>query len=354
MLESRGYASFRAPGRYTVKVLAADIGFGYTKATDGRQFQIFKSVVGEANEVQFGESLMPAPASFPRHIILDDKGWFIGEMAEQHSRGRGFTLDQTQFLAQYAKTLALAALAPFADNGDPVRLVTGLPVSFFRKHKDALTTLLQNRHNVTVLKPGSGEREDKVIYIEKVRVVPQPFGSMFNLMLNDIGKPASQRFISEKIGIIDIGFRTADYTISDKTRYSERGSASTDSGISLAYTAIANYLQEKSGVSIELYRLYEGVSKGTIKIKGKRYDLTTVVQAAFQQLAARVAQEANRLWADDWDLDAIVISGGGGATLAPFLQAQLEGEVLPMPADQDARLNNVHGYWKYGTHLWGA
>mgnify|MGYP006165411449 CR=1 FL=1 len=82
-----------------------------------------------------------------------------------------------------------------------------------------------------------------------------------------------------RVGIIDVGFRTADYTISDKTRYSERGSASTDSGISLAYTAIANYLQEKSGVSVELYRLYEGVSKGTIKIKGKRYDLTAVVQA---------------------------------------------------------------------------
>jgi len=24
-----------------------------------------------------------------------------------------------------------------------------------------------------------------------------------------------------------------------------------------------------------------------------------------------------------------------------------------MPADQDARLNNVSGYWKYGVHLWG-
>ena len=86
------------------------------------------------------------------------------------------------------------------------------------------------------------------------------------------------------------------------------GSASTDSGISLAYTAIANHLQEKSGVAIELYRLYDGVAKGAIKIKGKRYDLTGIVQAAFQQLASRIAQEANRLWADDWDLDAIVIS----------------------------------------------
>src|SRR3546814_19360983 len=93
---------------------------------------------------------------------------------------------------------------------------------------------------------------------------------MFNLMLNDIGKAAGQRFVSEKIGIIDIGFRTADYTISEKTRYSERGSQSSDAGIAAAYQAIANVLHEKSGVSVELYRLYDGVSRGSIKIKGAR------------------------------------------------------------------------------------
>jgi len=337
-----------------VKVLGADIGFGYTKVTDGRQFQVFKSIVGEANEAQFSENLLPGTPQFPRQFVINGQAVFVGELAEAQSRGRGFTLDPAQFLNQYKKPLALAGLAPFADNGDPVRLVTGLPISYFRKHKDALTTLLQNRHPITVVKPGTGEREDKVVYIERVRVIPQPFGSMFNLMLNDVGKPGNQRFINEKIGIIDVGFRTADYTISDKTRYSERGSQSSDSGIALAYNAIANALQEKSGVSVELYRLYEGVSRGSIKIKGKRYDLTPLVQTAFQQLASRIAQEVNRLWTDDWDIDAIVVTGGGGASLAPFLTSLLEGEVLPMPADADARLNNVTGYWKYGMHIWGA
>lgn len=335
-----------------MKVLGADIGFGFTKATDGRQFQVFKTVVGDAMDVQFGESVLPANATFPRHFVIGGQSYFVGELAETQSRGRGFTLDQNQFLTQYAKTLAIAALAPFADNGEPVRVVTGLPISFFRKHREALMTLLQNRHTVTIVKPGSGEREEKTLNIERVRVIPQPFGSMFNLMLNDIGKAASQRFINDKIGIIDIGFRTADYTISEKTRYLERGSQSSDAGIASAYQAIANVLHEKSGVGIELYRLYEGVSRGSIKIKGKRYDLTGIVQAAFQQLATRIAQEVNRLWTDDWDIDAIVITGGGGAVLAPFLQPLLEGEVLPVPPDQDARLNNVQGYWKYGVHLW--
>jgi plasmid segregation protein ParM len=336
-----------------LKVLGADIGFGYTKVTDGRNFQVFKSVVGEANEAQFTETLLPGGGAFPRHFEIDGRGYFVGELAETQSRARGYTLDQNQFLSQYKKILALAAIAPFCQSGDPVRLVTGLPITFFRRHKDALTTLLQNRHNVVVIKP-NGEREEKMLYIERVRVIPQPFGSMFNLMLNDMGKAASQRFLTEKIGIIDIGFRTADYTISEKTKYSERGSQSTDSGISMAYASIASLLQEKSGVNVELYRLYEAVARGTIKIKGKRFDLTEITRHAFQQLATKIATEVNRLWAEDWDVDAIVLTGGGGAALAPYLTPLIEGEVLPMPADQDARLNNVQGYLKYGMHLWPA
>lgn len=336
-----------------MRVLAVDIGFGYTKATDGRQFQTFKSVIGEASTVQFTEALLPGQAQPPRHFEIGGEAVFIGEYAEAQSRGRNFTLDPAQFIGSFAKTLALAALTPYAAHGDPVRLVTGLPISYFRKYKDSLTAALQQRHALVAVH-GNGEREEKTIYIEKVRVVPQPFGSLFNLMLNDAGKAANPRYLSEKIGVIDIGFRTTDFTVADKTRYSERGSLSTDSGISAAYAAVASVLAEKSGVQIELYRLYEAITRGYIKIRGQKYELGGIVKQAFTQLAQRIATEANRLWAEEWDIDAIVLTGGGGATLAPYLTPLLQGEVLPLPADDDARLNNVRGYWKYGMNIWGA
>jgi plasmid segregation protein ParM len=333
--------------------MGLDVGFGFTKATNGRETQIFKSVVGEAAESTFSEPLLPGKVPLGRHLHFHGETLYIGELAEQQSRGRGYTLDPQQFFNKYARTLAVSALAPLTDGQQPLRIVTGLPISFFRKFKDPLTQQLQARHVVTLFKP-NGDKEERTLNVEKVRVIPQPFGSLFNLMLNDLGKAASQRFITEKIGVIDVGFRTADYTISDKTKYSERGSQSTDSGISVAFTAIANALQEKSGVTIELYRLYDAVTRGTIKIKGKRFDITGMVKQSFTQLATRVATEANRLWSDDWDVDAIVITGGGGGVLAPYLAPLLEGEVIPVPTDQDARINNVMGYWKYGTHIWGG
>lgn len=339
-------------GETGVKVLAADIGFGYTKATDGRQFQIFKSVLGEANTAQFTETLVAGQGTYPRHFTLGEESYFVGDLAESQSRGRQFTLDPAQFLSKHAKQLALAGLAPFAPDGEPIRVVTGLPISFFRRYKDALAALLKGRHALTCHLP-NGQMESRQLYIEQVRIIPQPFGSLFNAMLNDLGKASSQRFLSEKIGIIDIGFRTADYTISDKTRYSERGSLSTDSGISSAYAQIVAYLLEKSGVTIELFRLYDAVTRGSIKIKGKLYDLKPVVHQAFEQLANRIAGEVTRQWTDDWDIDFIVITGGGGQALYPFLASQLEGEVLAMNTETDSRLSNVAGYWKYGVHLWG-
>jgi plasmid segregation protein ParM len=335
-----------------VEILGIDIGFGFTKATSGKQSLVFKSVLGEATEIQFQEPILSeAAADEHLQVEVDGKPYFVGELAERQSNVRFFTLDQTQFIGQFAKSLALTAAARLVGGYIPVNLVTGLPIGYYRQHKDEITRLLQGEHKVT-LTDGAGRRQEKVISINKIRVVPQPFGSMFNLMLNEQGDLGDKRLVREKIGIIDVGFRTADYTISDKMRYSERGSRTTESGIARAFNVIAAKLREKSGVGIELYRLYESVDRGSIKIRGKEYDLKGLTEQVFGQLAASVANEVDRLWADDWDMDAILITGGGGAVLARHLQPLLNGQILPVDPSRDARLCNVQGYWKFGKHLW--
>jgi plasmid segregation protein ParM len=335
-----------------VEILGIDIGFGFTKATNGKDFLVFKSVLGEATDIQFQEQVLAGAVGDDHlQVEVDGKAWFVGELAERQSNVRFFTLDQSQFIAQFAKTLALTAAARLVGGFIPLNLVTGLPIGYYRQHKDELARILQGEHKV-VLIDAAGKRQEKVINISKVRVIPQPFGSMFNLMLNDLGDLGDKRLVKEKIGIIDIGFRTSDYTISDKMRYSERGSRTTDSGIARAFNAIATKLREKSGVGVELYRLYDAVDRGSIKIRGKEYDLKGLTEQVFGQLAAAVAGEVDRFWADDWDMDAMVITGGGGAVLAKYLTPLLHGHVLPVDPSRDARLCNVQGYWKFGKHLW--
>ncbi len=336
-----------------MEILGIDIGFGFTKATGGGQDLVFKSVLGESTDIQFREEMLAAPDHDDEHlqVEVDGKSYFVGELAERQSNVRFFTLDQEQFIGKFAKVLALSAAARMVKGFVPINLVTGLPIGSYRKHKDELAKLLVGEHKVTLV-DADGRRDEKSVSINKVRVIPQPFGSLFNLMLNDLGEMGDKRLVREKIGLIDVGFRTSDYTISDKMRYSERGSRTTDSGIARAFNVISTKLRENSGVNVELYRLYEAIDRGSIKIRGKVYDLKSLTDQVFGQLATTVANEVDRLWVDDWDIDAMVITGGGGAVLAKYLQPLLNGEVMALSPGEDMRMYNVRGYRKFGQHLW--
>lgn len=334
-----------------MEVVGLDIGFGFTKATTGSRRLVFKSVIGEAADVQYTDGILEDRADDDHlHLEFDDKSLFIGELAERQSNMRSFTLDQNQFIAEFAKTLGLAALSQLVDGTKPVHLVTGLPILNYRANSAELARLLKGKHAFTVV--GREGRHEVVLDIADVRVIPQPFGSMYNLMLSDNGDVGDRRMISEKIAIVDVGFQTADYTIADRRKYLERGSRTTDSGIARAFTAIATKIREKSGVNVELYRLYEAVERGSIKVRGNTFDLRRLTEQVFGQLATDVATEANELWADEWDIDSIAITGGGGAVLAPYLTPLINGRVLPVESNVDSRFRNVTGYLKYGKHLW--
>ena len=336
-----------------MNVIGIDIGFGFTKATNGRRSVIFKSIFGETSDIQYREQLLGGPRSEEYlHVDIGDNGYFVGELAERQSNTRSFTLDQDQFIASFAHIMGCTAMSQLAERNQPVRVITGLPISYFRRHREEISKKLTGRHDVRVY-DANGKHNDTVINVTHVRAVPQPFGTLFHHMLNDLAEVSDKRFVQQKIGIIDVGFRTCDFTISDKTRYSERGSQTTDSGIAKAFAVIAAKLREQTGINIELYRLYDAVERGNIKIRGKSIELKPLVDETFRRLASSIASEAERLWVDDWDIDLMLISGGGGAVLAPHLAPLLNGEVLELDPDGDHRLTNVRGYWRYGMNLWG-
>lgn len=335
-----------------MQIIAVDLGFGFTKATNGSQSVVFKSVIGEADAQQFAaQALFQPSAKDHLHFEFDDRRVFVGDMAERQSNLRSFTLDQDRFVSESSIPLTLAALARLSKGDEPIGLVTGLPISEFGTWNDELTRQLKGEHVFYSIDP-SGEREEIRLNVAQVQVIPQPFGSMYELLLSERGEVADRRLMQEKVGIIDVGFQTADYTISDRTNFLDRGSQSTDAGIARAFSLIATKLREKSGVNIEIYRLYDAVEQGRIKIRGSSFDLQKLTEHVMSQLATEIATAANELWADDWDIDSIVVSGGGGAVLAPYITPLVQGRVLAVETGRDHRLNNVQGFLKFGHHVW--
>jgi plasmid segregation protein ParM len=334
-------------------VAGVDIGFGFTKATDGREFVLFKSILGEAADIQFRAPIVKSEAGPCMHVQLDGQAYFVGDYAEQHSDTREFTLDQEKLLADFSKVLTLTAMGNLFKDYTPVNIVTGLPVGFYREYHQRLAKMLKGHHEITFQK-NDGTSESKRININNLRIIPQPLGSIFNLLLNENGKIANREMGKQKIGVIDIGFRTTDFCIFHGLQYVQRGSSTSDTGIAESFNIISKKLREESKVSIELYRLYDAIETGVIKIRGKEYNISKLRDAVFAHSASIIAGDISRLWADDWDIDLIIISGGGAMELAKFLQPLISGNVMPVETNIDARLNNVQGYLKYARYLWGS
>ncbi len=335
-----------------MEVVGIDVGFGFTKAFNGRNSVIFKSVLGDATQIQFRSSLVDDPDGSNLHVTLDGKSYFIGSYAERQSNVREFTLDQDKLLTDFVKVLALTAIGVCCKNNTSLNVVSGLPVGFLTRDYKRFADLLTGRHEIIF----HHENKDDVtrrIHINKVQMIPQPVGSIFNLLMDDRGKINDQGLSLQKIGVVDIGFRTTDFSIFDHLQYIERSSTTMDTGISKCFSAIANKLRQESGVNIELFRMFSFIESGAIKIRGREYNISNLKKRVYTHAAAAIAADVNRLWEEDWDMDAIILSGGGSMELAPYLHPQIQGNVVPIANDVDARLNNVQGYLKFGRYKWG-
>ncbi|MBN2031769.1 MAG: ParM/StbA family protein [Deltaproteobacteria bacterium] len=336
-----------------MKAHGIDIGFGFTKATNGKDMVIFKSVLGEPVDIQF--VLNPAVNDGLRslHIVLDGQSYFVGDFAEQQSNARQFTLDQESLISQFAKALALTAVGQLNSSYDIINVVSGLPVGFFRQYHQRLSKTLAGSHEIT-FKTAGGISESRKFSIQRIKIIPQPLGTLLNLIMNDMGAIVNERLTKQKVGIVDIGFRTTDFCLFDALRYVERGSSTTDTGMSRCFGVLSKKLREETGVDVELYRMYDAVEKGFIRIRGKEVNISKAKERLFENAARTIAGDMNRLWADDWDMDAIVVTGGGATALTKYLQPLVTGNIIPSDPASDQRLNNVKGYVKYARHLWGS
>lgn len=329
--------------------MGVDVGFGFTKATNGDEYIIFKSIIGEYTEIQFNLDMEEIEWEKNLQVKINDEMYFLGELAERQSLVRQYTLDQDRMVGEFVKILAITSLAILNSEKEPLSIVTGLPVGFYRRDAKKIEKMLCGVHKIEFLSSSATARE-VILTIPKVKVIPQPMGSVFNLLFDDEGNITNRKLINQKIGIVDIGFKTADFVLLDKLRYIERGSSTTENGISKCFGLIASKLRQKTGVSIELFRLYDAIFKGTIKIKGKEYNITNLKNRVYSHFASVIAGDINRIWENDWDIDLIVLTGGGAKELFEFIKPLVDWNIILVESKSDPRLNNVMGYYKYALY----
>jgi plasmid segregation protein ParM len=104
-----------------MEIIGIDVGFGFTKAYNGKNQVIIKSIIGDAADIQFHTSISDNTSASNLHITLNDKSYFLGDYAELQSNIRDYTLDQDKLISDFVKILAVSAAGIISDGKEDIK-----------------------------------------------------------------------------------------------------------------------------------------------------------------------------------------------------------------------------------------
>lgn len=329
--------------------MAIDTGFGRVKAqTESGQALNMPSLVAAFRPVRFstGFESNGDPSS---NLILERNGktYFVGKSAQLQGVPQ-HTVDRERAVSEETELLVLAALGLLAGDNAHVELVAGLPVSHYASQKEEYSARLKQTHRFARVDSQGNRQEHYTVHIQGLKVIPQPLGTLFALLLDQYGQVQDGDLAKQNIGIIDIGYHTVDLARADNLTFIDRKSSSYPLGLHTIYSDVSESLNREHGIEAPPESLESVVSTGSIKIAGKEISIATEIDQACHQAADQITSKMKTLWPDRWQLDRIILTGGGANLLGNYLDLGEQGETAPRPV-----FANTDGYLRLAKRTWG-
>ena len=316
--------------------LGIDVGYGHTKALSSMGGQVtFPSVVGvaEAEGFRLGVGSTDRPALHGGRLALNGTVYLYGEHALYHARTVVQPRDRTWLHSRPYRVLWEAVIESLVLPGSRPAIVTGLPVSFYHDRQ----SLEHVVHDIL---------QQRDIQSTAITVVPQPFGSFFDQLLSAEGKVTDERRALGHLGLIDIGYFTTDLAEVKALEFLQKGSGSLEVGVATVLDTVRRYAVEQWGRQLDLSECEQALREQTITVKGQAQDIHVMCESAVNETAAAIAAYAHQLWGGGAALDAVLLTGGGGAVFQEALQAefsQLRLTSTPFVA-------NARGFMRYALY----
>lgn len=337
-----------------------DLGYRYTKikgmwrddtGTNKGTIAVIPSITGEPRNLKYQTDMDKLNELDYIRAIVGQKEYFVGSLADRQSDVVYFSMDERKLYEESSAVLlktAIALLLLHSEGDKDIRLVTGLPVTYYADYKNRFAEVLDGEHKVLLNLAGSKYKRVFNIDGHGIRVIPQPLGTLFMKILDTDGKLKDKALANKRVGVIDIGFKTTDLVVCDKLEYIDKLSRSTTTAMHTAYQIISDQIREQFGVDKPVFQLDEIVRSGFIKIEGKTYSLQEITDYAFRSVAEKLIAEIKSLWPNRWELETIILTGGGAEALGSLLAGRLETSVV----QEGAQMANVQGYTRLASRLW--
>lgn len=321
-------------------VRAIDLGWGYTKF----------SAVKEGGEVDF----KAIPSLAPRHTGLDLTGSVLGgrdtvvvkvegtyyevgpDSADLDPVDATRNLNDSYVFTDQYKAVYLGALhymgTPKID-----LLVLGLPLSH-----------LQLSEQVRGMAIGKHEVNGQTYEVVDAVVLPQPLGGLiYCTTLSD--QPGFEYLKEETNLVVDPGFLTFDFLVTNGDKPVETRSSAHPGGVSKVLRAMAESISQAHGVKYDnLSAIDTAVRRGRLKINGKQVPLEDHIKAARPIVEGSVSYMKNVVGSGA-DIDNIILLGGGSFIFKRALAAAYaQHTILTVPEPQTA---NVRGFYEAGLRI---
>ncbi|WP_029423366.1 ParM/StbA family protein [Alicyclobacillus macrosporangiidus] len=333
-------------------ILGVDLGYGWVKATDGERRVRFPALVGEAHELVMQEMFGSRSAEYD--VTLETPSGtrrvFIGELARRESRDAALNLATRKYEDADTQALWLTTLALLAKDGEPLDVVTGLPLAHYETQRRAFRQRLEETAGrVTV----QGRTVD--VQVRSVRVIPQAMGAMIASLLDPVTLELRNPAWTEHGGyllLVDVGTRTTGFVTFEtqpELALVNRLSDSVDVGVHDLHVALAGVFRQRTGETPPLSdRIYdELLARGEVAYGGHTVSVEPERTRHMERLGGLIVRRiVERMGAEAMQRVQTVFVAGGGHAIALAALQQTFPRVYTVPNPQMA---NAQGYWIYGV-----
>ena len=317
-----------------------DVGYSAVKAIAGDRRVTFPSVVGTPDKARF--SLNGASEN---DIVLNlaDGTFLVGQGAVEQSRFAPRWEDRDWIKSGEYYRLVLAAMTELTTaTSCELTVVTGLPVAYYTD-KDRLRDLLLGEHRAS--REG---RRSQVFRVTDCRVIPQPFGSLLSLALDNRGRVQDTELSEGTVGVIDAGSNNTNLLSVNRLAEIAKETASVNVGSWDAARMVQGWLDNHCpDLELRDHQIMEAMINRTIPYYDEKIDLSEIVDAALEPMAAQIVAQATQLWNAGASLSAILVSGGGALLLGPAIKKRFRHARVV----EDPVFANAVGYWRFAQRI---
>jgi plasmid segregation protein ParM len=326
-------------------VRALDLGSGYVKhsrankETGEMEFASFPSLAPRHAGVDLSMSILGRRDTVV--VDVDGSKYEVGpDSADLDTNDSTRNLNDTFIHTEQYKAVFFGALHYI---GEPVidLLVVGLPLNNMQA-APKLKTLMVGKHKINAT---------TTIEVKDALVIPQPLGGLYYCLSMAKEKPELE-FMDEEVNlIIDPGFLTFDFLLSNGGKIIENRSSAHNGGVSKVLRSIGESISAKFNIKYDnIGSLDKGLRRRKLKINGEVESMEDHIKSTKSVLEGSVNFMKN-IVGDGSDIDNIVLLGGGSSIYQKTISAYFPKHTVILL--DDAQAANARGFQLAGERVAG-